>query len=63
MTFRQRVKCFLGYHEWKDTGIRRMYGFVYLIECTHCKTLHEMTLPQIEFVTVDGQECMVIKRD
>jgi len=38
MTLLGRIKCFLGYHDWKDTGIRRAWGFLGYYTCTRCKT-------------------------
>jgi len=57
-----RIKCFLGFHEWKDTGIRRKYGFVYTMKCARCGTLSEMTPENVSFGQIAGQEVMVIKR-
>jgi len=56
------LKCLFGFHEWKDTGMMRMYGFVHVMECTRCKKQQEMTDRMISFENIGGQECMVIKR-
>ena len=56
------LKCLFGFHQWKDTGMMRMYGFVHLMECSCCKKQQEMTDKAISFGNVGGQGVMVIRR-
>jgi len=58
----RKIKCWLGYHAWKDTGIRRMYGFVGCFECVHCGVQREFCEEGISFETIAGVECMRIQR-
>ena len=60
--FIRRMKCLFGYHEWRDTGIRSHYGFVYFFECVHCGVQIDRYPDEISFETIGGQECMVIRR-
>lgn len=57
------VRCFFGYHDWRDTGGRRMYGFIYLVECKHCGAWDEMTPENISFGDIGGTDVMVIRRE
>jgi hypothetical protein len=45
------LKCFLGFHECEDTGIRRMYGFVKIGKCIHCGKRIELMEPLVKKVT------------
>lgn len=56
------IKCFFGFHDWEDTGCRRMYGFIITLECRRCKTIAEVTPDDISFCNIGGSECMVIRR-
>jgi hypothetical protein len=56
------IRCLFGFHDYTDTGFRRMYGFLYLMQCTRCKKQVEMTDKNISFGSICGQEVMVIKR-
>lgn len=59
-----KIKCFFGFHDWKDTHIRRMYGFVKIFECARvgCETVIEVTDDNISFENIGGSECMRIRR-
>lgn len=58
----QGLKCFFELHDWEDTGIRRMYGFVYLMKCKHCGTMRDMTPENVSFGKIGGQEIMMIRQ-
>jgi len=32
-----KIYCYLGYHEWRATGILKCGGFDHLMRCVHCR--------------------------
>lgn len=58
----RKLKCTLGFHKWRDTGIRRMYGFIHTVECVYCGEITEMTPEDVFFGSIVGKDVMVIKK-
>jgi hypothetical protein len=46
----QNLKCYFGFHGWRDTGIRRMYGLIWIVECSHCKRVKEFHITDFDFI-------------
>ena len=58
----QKLKCYLGFHDWQDTGIRRIYGLIGFFECSHCKRDTQFCIGDFDLTEQYGNFIIVYKR-